>query len=321
MPNPGRAANKSNSSPGDLLGALGQRVRGEREARGESRAALAARSGVSLRFLAQLESGSANISLLRLHEVAQALGLGLAPLLESASVSRSAAPGAAAPVTPGGGRSVTQRATSRAAVEALIASRTEPELEEVRDWLAARFATTGGPLVALLGLRGAGKSTVGHRLARRLRVPFYELDALIESAAGIPLAQIFELQGDAYYRRLERETLARFLATTPAGVLATGGGLVTDPETYALLRRRCRTVWLRAEPELHWQRVMRQGDRRPMRDNPAAMQELRALLAARTPLYAQSHHTIDTTGRSAVEVAARVAALVQKPHRPVQPAS
>jgi XRE family aerobic/anaerobic benzoate catabolism transcriptional regulator len=314
-----RTANKPNPPPGDLLAALGRRIRAAREARGESRSALAARSGVSLRFLAQLESGSANISLLRLHEVAQALGLGIAPLLEEAATPRPAVSGISR--APRHARQLLAQPTARAAVEALVAGRTEPELQEVRDWLAARFAMAGGPLVALLGLRGAGKSTVGHRLARRLRVPFYELDALIETAAGIPLAQIFELQGDAYYRRLERETLARFLATTPAGVLATGGGLVTDPETYALLRRRCRTVWLRAEPELHWQRVMRQGDRRPMRDNPAAMQELRALLAARTPLYAQSDHTIDTTGQSAVHVTARIAALIQKPPRPVSATS
>jgi len=282
-------------SPDDLLQQVGTRVRQAREARGESRAALAARSGVSLRFLAELESGTANISLLRLHEVAQALGLDLRALLGSA-------PGMAAPV-----------ALERGALETLLEARSPDELGEIRDWLAVRFGS-GRPLrVALLGLRGAGKSTVGRRLARSLRVPFFELDALIETAAGLPLAQIFELQGEAYYRRLERDTLEAFLAKHPAAVLATGGGVVTEPETYALLRRGCTTVWLRADPEQHWRRVVQQGDRRPMQNNPAAMQELRALLAARTPLYAQAHVTLDTSANTVAQVTTELLERVQRP--------
>ena len=246
----------------ELLRAIGTRVRETRRDRSEGRAALAARSGLSVRFLADLESGTANISLLRLSEVAQALGIPLAELLGVTGAQPAAS-------------------ALRRRVDALSGPRNEEELAEVHAWLAARFATAPGPLVALLGLRGAGKSSVGARLARRLRVPFFELDALVETAAGLSLAQIFELHGEAYFRRQERETLSRFLATTPAGVLATGGGLVGEPETYALLRRRCLTVWLRAEPRQHWERVERQGDRRPMGDNPNAMQELRALLASR----------------------------------------
>jgi XRE family aerobic/anaerobic benzoate catabolism transcriptional regulator len=287
-------------SPDDLLQQVGTRVRQAREARGESRAALAARSGVSLRFLAELESGTANISLLRLHEVAQALGLGLPALL-------GGSPGP--PPDP---------APERRDLDALLDPRSPAELRETRDWLATRFGS-GRPLrVALLGLRGAGKSTVGRRLARALRVPFFELDALIEAAAGLPLAQIFELQGEAYYRRLERVTLEQFLEEHPAAVLATGGGVVTAPETYALLRRGCTTVWLRAEPGLHWQRVVQQGDRRPMQNNPAAMQELRTLLAARAPLYAQAHVTLDTSGRTAAQVAVELLERVQRPEPAVR---
>jgi XRE family aerobic/anaerobic benzoate catabolism transcriptional regulator len=281
----------------DLLSRIGTRVRRARLARGTSRAALAARSGVSMRFLAQLEAGTANISLLRLQEVAQALALDLGVLF--ARDDR-------------GGRAGVETAAARGGaaqeVAALLAGRSLAELGEVRAWLSARFASEHGPLIALLGLRGAGKSTVGRRLARRLGVPFHELDALIERAAGLPLEQIFELQGEPSYRRLERQTLARFLSTTATGVLATGGGLVTDPETYALLRRRCTTVWLQAAPEVHWRRVVRQGDRRPMRGHPGAMQELRALLAARGPLYAQAHLCVDTTGRSVTAVADDLAA-------------
>ena len=159
-------------------------------------------------------------------------------------------------------------------------------------------------------MRGAGKSTVGAQAGGAAAVPFVELDALIEEAAGLSLAEIFELHGEAYYRRLERETLARFLDETGAAVLATGGSLVSDAETYALLRRRAATVWLKARPEDHWNRVLRQGDQRPMAENPHAMQELEQLLAARERLYAAADFTVETSGLEAGEVEARVAQLL-----------
>jgi XRE family aerobic/anaerobic benzoate catabolism transcriptional regulator len=153
----------------------------------------------------------------------------------------------------------------------------------------------GGPrTVALLGLRGAGKTTIGRKLAKRLRLPFVELDQRIEQAAGLTLPEIFAIHGESYYRRLERETLERVLDEGPL-VLATGGGLPTSPETWALLKRRARTVWLRAKPEDHWNRVVQQGDKRPMADNPQAMAELRRLLESREPLYAEAHYVVDTS--------------------------
>jgi len=151
------------------------------------------------------------------------------------------------------------------------------------------------PVIALLGLRGAGKTTIGRRLARRLRVPFVELDQRIERASGLPLAEIFRLHGEAYYRRLEQETLEGLLAEEGPRVLAAGGGLVASPEAYALLQRRAVTVWLRARAEDHWNRVVQQGDRRPMEARPQAMAELRRLLASRGPLYARAAHTVDTS--------------------------
>jgi XRE family aerobic/anaerobic benzoate catabolism transcriptional regulator len=153
------------------------------------------------------------------------------------------------------------------------------------------------PVIALLGLRGAGKTTIGRRLARRLRVPFVELDRRVERAAGMSLAEIFALHGEEYYRRLERETLESVLDEAGGRrlVLAVGGGLVTSPETYGLLRRRALTVWLRADPVDHWNRVVQQGDRRPMAEHPEAMAELRRLLAARQRLYAEADGTVDTS--------------------------
>jgi XRE family transcriptional regulator, aerobic/anaerobic benzoate catabolism transcriptional regulator len=224
---------------GDLLSELGRRVRAARSRQRLSLRELGVRSRLSERFLAQVESGSGNISVRRLAQLARALAT-TAPALLSGPDGPS-------------------------------------------------------PAIALLGLRGAGKTTIGRRLARRLRVPFVELDRRIEEASGLPLAEIFRLHGEAYYRRLEQEQLQRVLGEEGPLVLATGGGLVNSPESYALLRERAVTVWLRARPEDHWSRVVQQGDRRPMEARPQAMVELRRLLAAREPLYAQASHVVDTS--------------------------
>ncbi len=224
-----------------LLEALGQRVRALRTERGYSLRELATRSGVSARFLVQVESGTGNISVRKLLALARALGSTPAALLTGA-----------------GGES-------------------------------------GMPVIALLGLRGAGKSTLGRKLARKLRVPFVELDRRIEEAAGLSLAEIFTVHGEEYYRRLERDALDQVLTEGRPLVLATGGGIVNARGTFAILKRRALTVWLRAKPEDHWNRVVRQGDRRPMADNPEAMEELRRLLAERGPLYAQAAHAVDTS--------------------------
>jgi len=269
-----------------MLRQIGERVRALRESRGIARRALAEQSGVSERFLAALESGSGNISIARLADVALALKSTPAALL-------------------GDGASG-ERGALRTEIATLLDGRSEAELREVRAWLVGRFATTRGPVVALLGVRGAGKSTIGARLAKRLAVPFHELDALIEEAAGLTLAELFELHGEAYYRRLERETLASLLSSTQGAVIATGGSLVGDRETWRLLRRRATTVWLKARPEDHWNRVIQQGDQRPMKEHPHAMQELRALIAAREKLYAEADVTIDTSKSS---VAAAVSEL------------
>lgn len=226
-----------------VLDAVARQVRRARQLRRWTLRELAERSGVSVRFLVQLESGSGNISVRRLAELADALKVPAADLLRDDF---------------------------------------EPDRRTI----------------ALLGLRGAGKTTIGKQLARELHMRFVELDRRVEKAADMSLGEIFSLYGDEYYRRLERDTLAQLLAERRATVLATGGGIVTSPETYALLKNSATTVWLRATPEDHWNRVVRQGDRRPMADHPEAMADLRALLTAREPLYASADHTIDTSGRS-----------------------
>jgi XRE family aerobic/anaerobic benzoate catabolism transcriptional regulator len=234
----------------DLLSALGRRARAQRLSRGWTLRDVAERSGVSPRFLVQLEAGRGNISVRRLADVAHALGTTPSALL-------------AMPVVP-----------PRAAI-------------------------------ALLGLRGAGKTTIGRRLARRRRIPFVELDRKIEQAADLSLGEMFTLHGEDYYRRLEREVLSDVLKEGPM-VLATGGGVVTSPETFALLQQSAITIWLRARPEDHWNRVVRQGDRRPMTNHPQAMADLRSLLTAREPLYALADHTVDTSGRTLERVLAEV---------------
>ena len=158
------------------------------------------------------------------------------------------------------------------------------------------------PIVALIGLRGAGKSAVGRELSRQLDRPFMELDGLIENEGGLGLAEIFAMHGEGYYRRLEREVLTRFVSNSLPAVLATGGSLVTDRETFDLLKRSTITVWLRARPELHLRRVTAQGDRRPMAGRADPLAELRSLLRVREPLYSEADVTIDTTHLSTAEV-------------------
>lgn len=158
----------------------------------------------------------------------------------------------------------------------------------------ARAAEGRPGIVALLGLRGAGKSTIGKRLAKKLGVPFVELDARVEEAAGLSLGALFELHGEAFYRRLERDVLRTVLSENDAAVIATGGSIVTDEETFALLRAHATTIWLQASPDSHWERVVAQGDRRPMANRANAKSELRALLKERTERYARAALAIDT---------------------------
>lgn len=169
-----------------------------------------------------------------------------------------------------------------------------------------RASSSAPPVLALVGLRGAGKSSIGSAVASILGAPFVELDELIVREAQMTLSTLFEIHGESYYRSVEREVLRRFLAREEPAVLATGGSLVTDPETWGLLRSRAHTVWLKATPDEHWSRVVTQGDARPMRDRPRAMNELKALLTSREPLYRQADAVVDTSARNVDDVIAEV---------------
>jgi XRE family aerobic/anaerobic benzoate catabolism transcriptional regulator len=174
---------------------------------------------------------------------------------------------------------------------------------------AAKASATPG-ILALVGLRGAGKSSIGSAVASRLGVPFVELDELIVREAQMTLSTIFEIHGERYYRGIEREVLRRLLAAGKPMVIATGGSIVTDAETWGLLRSRARTVWLKATPQDHWSRVVAQGDVRPMRDRPRAMNELNALLTRREPLYEMADDVVDTAGRPPADVVASVVSVI-----------
>ncbi len=160
--------------------------------------------------------------------------------------------------------------------------------------------------IALVGLRGAGKSTVGRAVAQALEVPFVELDRRVEELAGVDLGELFDLQGPEAFHRYEREALEQVLSEGERLVLAAGGSIVADEANFDRLRASCRTVWLRARPADHFERVVAQGDARPMRDRPRAMEELEAILEEREPLYARCRHVVDTAGKEAGAVVAEV---------------
>jgi XRE family transcriptional regulator, aerobic/anaerobic benzoate catabolism transcriptional regulator len=185
--------------------------------------------------------------------------------------------------------------------------------------LLARASRPGANIernvIALVGLRGAGKSSIGAALAKRLGVPFVELDEAIVREAQMTLGAIFEIHGEAWYRNLERSVLRRLLDQKKPMVLATGGSIVTDAETWGLLRSRARTIWLKASPEDHWNRVVAQGDVRPMRGRPEARSELKRLLAARTPLYELADTVVDTSKKTPITVVGSVLSARQRPVR------
>jgi XRE family aerobic/anaerobic benzoate catabolism transcriptional regulator len=280
----------------EFLLRLGTCVRDLRNRRGMSRKVLAQESKVSERHLAQLETGEGNISILLLRRIASVLGVSLQELF---ALNNSPAQ-----------HSSSQKQTLLRFIERLPTHR----LEEA----AARLMRDLGPeqdlrlnRIALIGLRGAGKSTLGSRLAAERNVSFVELDHEIEKDTGMPLGEIFSLYGQPGYRAIEKRTLERVLRAGEPAVISVGGGIVSEKETYDYLLAHCYTVWLKAQPEEHMSRVIAQGDFRAMASGDRAMEDLRRILESREPLYRKADTTVDTSAESTDESFAKLKAALQ----------
>ncbi|HSE42462.1 MAG TPA: shikimate kinase [Acidobacteriota bacterium] len=275
----------------NALEELGRRILFLRQERGISRQELARLSGLSLRFLAELEAGRGNIAFSRLLAVCSALQIPVTTLISGLSSSR-------------------RGASNHQSILTQLSSLRPEQMEELRLWLSEKLHQDK-PVIALIGLRGAGKTTIGKKVASRLKKEFVELDDRIERAAGLTLQNIFEVHGEEYYRRLEREVLVEFLVSRSPAVLATGGGIVTREDTFNILRQHSITFWLKADPQDHWDRVLQQ-DPRPMANNPNAMEQLQNLLRGRESLYAMADHTIDTSTLGIPKSVKRIVELYRK---------
>src|SRR6266702_3382915 len=271
----------------DFLEQLGQRVRNMRALRGMSRKVLAKVSGISERYIAQLESGKGNVSIVLLRRVSHAMGAHLEDLIPD---------GEPAPDWP--------------VIRDLLRKASPGQIAQAKDILAggavsaARRRSFAG--IALIGLRGAGKSTLGKLLAKKIGWSFVELNKEIERDNGLSVAEIIALYGQEGFRRMEQAALTQLLARKELMVLATGGGIVSEPLTFDRVLSSFYTIWVKADPEEHMARVRRQGDWRPMADDRSAMAELRNILLSREPLYARATAVVDTAGLSVDAAAARL---------------
>ena len=295
---PRRAADPAPAaSVAAFLAAIGREVRRQRAKRGMTRRQLAQASETSERYLAQIESGAGNPSASVIRAIAQAFDLPAAALL----------PGTAA------------QSEALGAVLDLLAQVPQSELADLKNLIQSRIAHLGGAdrarRIALVGLRGAGKSTLGRMLAEHLGWPFIELDRVVEEEYGASIPDLIEMAGTATFRRHERSALDRVIASHEAAVITTAGGIVANQESYALLLRRAHTVWIKARPEEHMSRVMAQGDFRPMAQNRQtgsndAMADLVAILEARRADYARAEAEVDTSGDAVEQSFAKLLRVV-----------
>ena len=264
-----------------FLAVMGERVRLMRSRRGVTRKVLAREAGISERHLANLETGAGNASVLLLRQLAQALNCSMSELVGQDGIA----------------------SPELVLMRQLLRGRDETALRRARlalvDVLGAGHSDPSrSGRIALIGLRGAGKSSLGRLLADDLGIPFVELNRVIERLVGCDVREIHALYGSAAYRRHEHRALEETVAAFPKAVIATGGGLVSEASTFELLLSHCYTVWLRASPEEHMQRVVAQGDLRPMSGNNEAMDDLKRILAGREAFYAQADLTFDTGGKT-----------------------
>jgi XRE family transcriptional regulator, aerobic/anaerobic benzoate catabolism transcriptional regulator len=286
------AAPSAPAATAAFLAAIGREVRRNRAKRGMTRRQLAQASETSERYLAQIESGAGNPSVSVLRAIALALELPIVALLPD-----SAAPQA-----------------GLGAILDLLAQVPESEVPALTKLIEARIAqpehADQARRIALVGLRGAGKSTLGRKLAEHLGWPFIELDRVVEEDYGARIPDLIEMAGIATFRRQERSALERVIAKNESAVITTAGGIVSSRETYALLLRRSHTIWIKARPEDHMGRVMAQGDFRPMAQNRAAMADLVAILDARRADYARAQAELDTSGDTVEQSSAKLLRLV-----------
>lgn len=268
-----------------FLEQLGQRVRTMRALRGMSRKVLAKVSDISERYIAQLESGKGNVSIVLLRRVSNAMGAHLEDLLPSV-----------------------EPAPDWQMFRDLLRKATPVQIAQAKELLASASAPRRAPFcgIALIGLRGAGKSTLGRILAKKIGWSFVELNKEIEQQNGLSVAEIIALYGQEGFRRMEQAALQQLLSRNELMVLATGGGIVSEPLTFDQILSSFYTIWLKAEPEEHMARVRRQGDLRPMADDRSAMTELRNILLSREPLYSRAAAVVDTAGLSVDAAAARL---------------
>ena len=287
------AADRTTMAPEDeFLLSLGKRVRELRNRRGMTRKMMAHEADVSERHLAQLEAGEGNISIVLLRRVAASVSASLAELF-----SRDA-------------EEPVEMRLIRRFLERLPAHRLEDVVFRLmRDFGYEEKARR--MRIALIGLRGAGKSTLGSRLSAEMKIPLVELDREIEKDTGMPLAEVISLYGQSGYRGIERRTLERVLRENKHAILSVGGGVVSEKETYDYLLSNCYTVWVKAQPDEHMSRVIAQGDFRAMAGNDQAMEDLRRILEAREPLYRKADMCVDTSGDSVEESFAKLKAALQ----------
>jgi XRE family aerobic/anaerobic benzoate catabolism transcriptional regulator len=277
---------------GDFLVFLGKRIRHLRSVRGTTRKMVAREADVSERHLAQLEAGEGNVSIVLLRRIAAALNVSLVELFRPESEEPA------------------QKQMIQRFLERLPSHRLEEVvLRLTRDFSPGEKARR--QRIALIGLRGAGKSTLGAKLAEERAMPFIETDREIEKDAGMPLAEIFALYGQSGYRAIEKRTLERVLNENERAVLSVGGGVVSEKETFDLLLSRCYTVWIKAQPEEYMRRAMAQGDFRAMAGNDHAMEDLGRILEAREPLYRQADMVLDTSGNSVEESFSKLKTTLQ----------
>jgi XRE family aerobic/anaerobic benzoate catabolism transcriptional regulator len=284
---PKRDMSADSAPEAGFLEQLGQRVRTMRSLRGMSRKVLAKVSGISERYIAQLEGGKGNVSIVLLRRVANAMAAHLEDLIPSADP-----------------------APDWQVIRDLLRKASPGQIAQAKDILAGGSAATHRRAsfagIALIGLRGAGKSTLGKLLAKQIGWAFVELNKEIERQNGLSVAEIIALYGQEGFRRMEQTALTQLLARKEPMVLATGGGIVSEPLTFDLILSSFYTIWLKAEPEEHMARVRGQGDLRPMADDRSAMAELRNILLSREPLYARASAVVDTAGLTVDAAAARL---------------